>query len=1169
MQGTGSNVDFLQGGGATGALMRAHDWSSSPLDPPETWPQSLRAVVALLLNSKFPMFVAWGEDLGFLYNDPYAEILGAKHPKALGNRFHDIWSEIWPDIWPLIQAALAGQATYRADLPLIMNRKGFDEKTWFTFSYSPVRDESGRVAGMFCACNETTDKIFAQRRVQAEFDRLRDLFQQAPSFVAVLTGPDHRFEFVNESYQRLIGKRDVIGMAIRDALPELAGQDFFEHLDRVYRSGEPYIGRAEKVVLRRAPDAPAEEFLVDFIYKPMKRSDGAVSGIFVEGYDVTEHIRAEAALRESEARLRDSEQRYRTLFDSIDEGFCVIEFVDKDGRLDDFRYIEANPALEPQSGITGVLGRTAREVLAGDAQEWIDIFANVQRSGEPIRFERRLAANDRLLELFAFRVEPESRRQIGVIFQDITARRGIEAALRDSEARFRNLADAMPQLVWTASPDGRVDYYNARRAHYGGIEQEADLHWSWAPLVHPEDRAATRQTWARSSATGEPYSCEHRLALADGTWAWHVSRAECVRDESGAIAKWYGTAIDIAQLKSAQELLQALNATLEKRVSEAVAEKTLLADIVEGTDAFVQVADLNFRWLAINKAAADEFERIFGVRPRIGGSMLEILAERPEHRRAVEAIWARALAGEAFTEIGEYGDPARDRRAYEMRFNTLRDRDGKRIGAYQFVYDVTQRLQDQARLAAAENALLQTQKMETIGQLTGGVAHDFNNLLTPIVGGLDMLRRRFDGDERSQRLVSNALQAAERARTLVQRLLAFSRRQHLQPQATDVGALVRGMADLMSRSLGPRIEIGFDIAENTPAATVDPNQLELAVLNLVVNARDAMAGEGRVKITVRKAEAPAGADIVPGSYVCVSVSDPGVGMDEGTLKRATEPFFTTKGVGRGTGLGLSSVQGLAVQSGGAFRLESRPGQGTSATLWLPVSASKPVAITQPTDFDVTARIDQSFSLLLVDDEELVRSGIAAMLTEAGFRVIEAASASAALQMLGSGVAVDALVTDFAMPGMSGVELAREARTLRPGLPVLMITGYAALGPHEVGGLPRIAKPFGQNELAAAVSDVLGAKGNVVTLSRTRPLVSACWCSTIFRSALPGGCCSRAPRRAFRRARGSGSSAATASARPRCSARSRTSCRSSTARSACRRAPASGGSRRKPRTVRNG
>ncbi|MEI7037821.1 response regulator [Fulvimonas yonginensis] len=371
------------------------------------------------------------------------------------------------------------------------------------------------------------------------------------------------------------------------------------------------------------------------------------------------------------------------------------------------------------------------------------------------------------------------------------------------------------------------------------------------------------------------------------------------------------------------------------------------------------------------------------------------------------------------------------------------------------------------------------QKLETLGQLTGGVAHDFNNLLTPIVGALDMLSHRLQGDERARRLTAGGLQAAERARVLIQRLLAFSRRQHLAPRAVDVGHLLEGMGDLVARSIGPQIRLFVQCPGGLPAAMVDPNQLELALLNLAINARDAMPQGGELAI-IASSEGLHGHPKLPnGRYLKIAVTDTGVGMDETTVKRAVEPFFTTKGIGRGTGLGLSSVHGLAVQSGGDFTLESAPGCGTTATLWLPTSKQR------VSDMDAAIHVAAprprgSAIVLLVDDEELVRAGTAEMLADAGYTVREAPAGYVALQQAKSGVAFDVLVTDYAMPGMTGAELARQMRLLRPGLPILMITGYAALTDQEAGGWPRLAKPFKQIELADALSALLN-QGKVIPL----------------------------------------------------------------------------------------
>jgi signal transduction histidine kinase/ActR/RegA family two-component response regulator len=288
---------FLSGGGEAGAMMRAHDWSTSPLGDPCGWPQALRTVVGLMLNSKFPMFVAWGEELGFLYNDSYSELLGAKHPAALGRPFHLVWADIWDDILPLVERALQGEASFFDRMYLEMNRRGYEEPTWFTFSYSPVRGEDGEVGGMYCATVEVTDQVLAEKYREEENQRLLDLFAQAPGIMAVLRGPEHVFELINHSYMQLIGHRQVLGKCARDALPEVVGQGFFELLDRVYKSGEPFVGTALPVRLQREPEGPLEERFIDFVYQPIRDAAGNVNGIFVEGSDVTGRKLVEDELR--------------------------------------------------------------------------------------------------------------------------------------------------------------------------------------------------------------------------------------------------------------------------------------------------------------------------------------------------------------------------------------------------------------------------------------------------------------------------------------------------------------------------------------------------------------------------------------------------------------------------------------------------------------------------------------------------------------------------------------------------------------------------------------------------------------------------------------------------------------------------------------------------------
>jgi signal transduction histidine kinase/CheY-like chemotaxis protein len=374
-----------------------------------------------------------------------------------------------------------------------------------------------------------------------------------------------------------------------------------------------------------------------------------------------------------------------------------------------------------------------------------------------------------------------------------------------------------------------------------------------------------------------------------------------------------------------------------------------------------------------------------------------------------------------------------------------------------------------------DEMLRHSQKMDAMGQLTGGVAHDFNNLLMPIIGSLDMLQRKGVGDQRSRRMIDGALQSAERAKTLVQRLLGFARRQPLQPQPIDLAALVLGMESLLASTVGPRVRISYDLQSDLPSAVADANQLEMALLNLAVNGRDAMPEGGVLTIHVgmETFHHQHGSELRPGRYLQLCVHDTGVGMDEATRVKATEPFFSTKGIGRGTGLGLSMVHGLAAQLGGALSLESAPGEGTTVKIWLPLSGADPTALASAAE---SAPGPHSGTVLLVDDETLVRSSTADMLADLGYRVVEAESAAQALRKLEDEIEIQILVTDHLMPEMTGAELVVAARRRHPGLHCLIVSGYA----EEAGistDFPRLTKPFRQAELAEKLAGLAAGLEN--------------------------------------------------------------------------------------------
>jgi PAS domain S-box-containing protein len=478
----------------------------------------------------------------------------------------------------------------------------------------------------------------------------------------------------------------------------------------------------------------------------------------------------------------------------------------------------------------------------------------------------------------------------------------------------------------------------------------------------------------------------------------------------------------------------------------------------------------------VNPAA----EREFGYPAQaLIGQRLSLFLANPEHW---EPVWNRVLGGEQVAWPLElivrrmdgtpsFVDVSASRWLSDARvFVTaiLRDVNARRAAEAE-LRRLNETLEERVRertfdLERAHEQLRHAQKMEAIGQLTGGVAHDFNNLLTPILGGLDILHRRGASDPRAERIIEGALQSAERAQSLVQRLLAFARRQPLRTSAVRMGELVRNMTDLFGGTMGPRIRLATDVPDDLPQVRADPNQLEMAILNLAVNGRDAMPDGGTLTITAGLVDAAGHATLEPGSYVRLSVSDTGVGMDPETLGRAVEPFFSTKGVGKGTGLGLSMIHGLAAQLGGMLELSSTPGVGTTVSIWLPIAG--PDTEAAPARRDLEGTPSGAGVVLLVDDEELVRRSTSHLLGDLGYTVVEASSAQEALAHLDD-PRITLIVTDHLMPGMTGTQLARVAQGQGHPAPILIISGYSELD--EVApDLPRLMKPFREAELSAAL-----------------------------------------------------------------------------------------------------
>ena len=695
---------FLADAGQMGARMRAHDWSDCPLGEPHAWPRSLAAIVGLMLASKFPMFILWGERFSCLYNDSYIALLGGRHPAALGCAFDLTWPEVWPELRVLVERSYAGESTFFENLPLTLERNGFPEAAWFTFSYSPIRDDAGAVAGMFCACTETTGQVMAK------------------------------------------------------------------------------------------------------------------------------------------------------------------------------------------------------------------------------------------------------------------------AALKHSEQRFRALAQAMPHQMWAADADGLLNWFNDRVFKYSGLDFAALAGDGWGAIVHPDDVADARAAWRQALGSNAPYQVNFRLRRHDGVYRWFRSRGLPVPNESGLETLWVGTNTDIQDQHDSNEALRHLNETLEMRVRER-------------------------------------------------GAQLE----------------------------------------------------------------------------AAHEALRQSQKLEAIGKLTGGVAHDFNNALQVISANLQLLQDHSSGNPEAARRLHGALAGVARGAKLSSQLLAFSRKQPLDPAVVSVERLMHGLDDMLRRTIGERVELETKVADGLWNTLVDPHQLENALLNLALNARDAMEEEGKLTIgadnvTLDHVYALQYPDLAPGQYVMLAVSDTGSGMSAEVMQQVFEPFFTTKPEGHGTGLGLSMVYGFVKQSGGHVKLYSELGHGTTVKIYLPrsLSAAQPVAAPL-----LAEAVGGSETILVVEDDSQVRDTVVDLVAALGYQVLKAKDAHSALAIIESGVPIDMLFTDVVMPGpLRSPDLAQRAKAALPGIAVLFTSGYPenaiVHGGRLESGVALLSKPYGRIDLARKIRHMFANQSHLSTLAAAAP-----------------------------------------------------------------------------------
>jgi PAS domain S-box-containing protein len=928
-----ASADFLAGGGEMGALTRAHPWAATPLGPPETWPQSLRTALRILLNTNHPMFIWWGEGLIQFYNDAYRQTMGPeRHPSALGQGGRECWAEIWDIIGPQIEQVMSGGgATWHENQLVPVTRHGRLEQVYWTYGYSPIDEDDG-IGGVLVVCRDVTKDHLASvalRERESELARVQQIGRIGGLEVDLRTGFRNR--------------RSPEYLLIHGLPPDAVHETHEEWVQRIH----PDDRKAAEKKFRDAVASDVREYSVQ--YRIIRPSDGET--------------------------------------------------------------------------------------------RWISVKSTIERD-ETGRAVRLVGAHS-----------------------DVTEQVLANQALQQSEEEFRTLAEAVPHHVWTARPDGLLNWFNPRVYEYAGLSPGELDGEKWGKIVHPDDVPAAVAAWTHATGSGAAYEVEFRLRRADGAYRWFLARGVPARDAQSNIIRWIGTNTDVHDQKLIAAELAELNATLAQRVEEKTRERDRIWNVSQD---LLVVADRDGVWRTVNPALTRT----------LGWSEAELLGrtsdwlEHPDDGGFTRAKVNNLKQGNLTVRF-ESRFRHKDGSYRWLSWTGVSDQDH----IYAVARDVTAEKTAAERLKAAEEALRQSQKMEAVGQLTGGIAHDFNNLLTGIVGSLDLLQTRLNQGRTDNvaRYINAAMTSANRAAALTHRLLAFARRQPLIPKGVDVNQLVVSLEDLLRRTIGETIDLRIVASDDLWGTLCDPNQLESALLNLAINARDAMPDGGKLTITTSNAridsftaDTPA---VLPGDYICIDVTDTGTGMSAEVAARAFDPFFTTKPIGQGTGLGLSMIYGFARQSNGHATIDSKLGQGTSVKLYLPRhhgdAAAEQASAVRAAEHAATGE-----TVLVVEDEPVVRGVILEMLGEQGYRTLEAVDGPSGLRILRTNERIDLLVTDVGLPGMNGRQLADQARETRPGLKILFITGYAESVAIADGflqpGMEMITKPFDLENLSQRI-----------------------------------------------------------------------------------------------------
>lgn len=1114
-------LTLFQGAGEVRALARALDWSCTPLGPVSGWPQSLRSTVRTLLSSQYPMILTWGPEFTQIYNDAYSKLIGAGHPAALGNDIRITLAASWDTLGPMIERVMAtGTANWTPALPLLMERAGYREEAYFSVSHAPAEDDEGRIVGMLAVCSEVTAQVVGERRLTLLRDvgtaaaDIRSLETTSQDIAAALARGFLDVPFALIYLRGENGTLSLLGSAGLDdrnaGAPTSLPVDAMEPWPAArVLAGETVECQVERLV--SVTGGLWNDLVTAALAMPISGGGGEELGILVAGV--------------SPSRALD--EGYRSFFSLLNGQVSTLV---RNARAHEEERRRADALAELDRAKTRFFSNVSHEfrtpltLMLGPLE---DLLQQPDLSGaarDEVQVVHRNAL--RLLRLVNTLLD-FSRAEAGRIQAAFRAT-DLSRLTVDLASTFRSAVERAGLAFKVECPPlsgpAYVDHDMWEKVVLNLLSNALKYTFEGQISVRLAEVDGSIRLSVSDTGVGIPADSQERIfdrfQRVDGTRSRTHEGSGIGLSLARELVTLHGgtVAVDstVGQGTTFTVTIPQGHAHLPPEQVDAAGEP---ASTRIGADAFVEEA---LRWLPDTPAPLPANVVRMPRRGAVSRSTTKSRVLVADDNADMRAYITRLLDGThdvvavpdgaaAFDELLENGAdllvtdvmmPVMDgfqlvrRLRDEPRLRTLpiimlsarageeASAEGLEAGADDYLVKPFAARELQARVRTnlelarlrreADEQAAQARKMDAIGHLTGGVAHDFNNLLAAIIGSLDLMERRVAGDERVMRLLNNAMQAAQRGARLTEQLLAFSRKQRLEVRPTDVNGVLSNMADLMHRTLGGRISVNTLLGKDLWPAMADPNQIELAVLNLTVNARDAMPDGGEVVLQTENIAADdpqrPRALTLSTDAVRIRVQDTGQGMSQEVLMRATEPFFTTKGPGQGTGLGLAQVYGMIKQIGGDMHIASEPGQGTIVDLYLPKAAAGVLQKAVPETSEPAMPTGKA-RVLVIDDDAQVRMATAAMLAELGYDVVEGDSARSGLDRLESAdTPFDLILVDYAMPGMTGGEMIAQLRRITPALRSLLISGYAEGVPNGSG--PVLRKPFTVSELGTAVARVL-------------------------------------------------------------------------------------------------